>query len=277
MTIALERLGRALDDKLLIVSCDDLGSSQASNTGIYRALREGWATTAGLMVPAPWAREAASRYRGEDIGVHLAVNAEHELFRWGPVTQAPSLLSGEGGFPRSVIDVWEHADLDELRRECRAQIDRAIYWGFDVTHLSSHLDALVLRPEFFDVALELAVDHALPMRLPDDAEQAAGFPFRRLASEEGIVLPDHVIPVPKNATHATIDRILRDLRPGVTELVLRPASDTPELRSITAHWHEDVTHLGLLTDDDGLMSLLDRAGVERIGYRALRDAQRRPA
>ncbi len=38
------------------------------------------------MVPCPWAREASSRYRGEDIGVHLTVNAEYELYRWGPIT-----------------------------------------------------------------------------------------------------------------------------------------------------------------------------------------------
>ena len=36
-----------------------------------------------------------------------------------------------------------------------AQIERAIYWGFDVSHLSAHMGALELRPEFFDVILEL--------------------------------------------------------------------------------------------------------------------------
>ena len=34
-----------------------------------------------------------------------------------------------------------------------------------VFHLGSHLGALVARPEFFDVYLELAVDFALPFRL----------------------------------------------------------------------------------------------------------------
>ena len=108
----------------------------------YDALRDGVATSASLMVPAPWAREAAARYRGEDVGVHLTLNAEHDLYRWGPITHAPSLLDGDGGFPRTVDDLWDHADLDEVRRECRAQIERAIVWGFDVSHLDSHLAAL---------------------------------------------------------------------------------------------------------------------------------------
>src|SRR5436305_1530015 len=83
MTLA-ERLGYRATDRLVIVSCDDLGACHALNVGVFDALRTGTATSASLMVPAPWAREAAARYRGEDIGVHLTLNAEHELYRWGP-------------------------------------------------------------------------------------------------------------------------------------------------------------------------------------------------
>jgi hypothetical protein len=184
VTSVVERLGYPPHTRLLIVNCDDLGSCHAANVGVYEALRDGVATSASLMVPCPWARDAAARYRGEDIGVHLTLNAEHDLFRWGPITQAPSLLDGDGGFPRTLQDLWDHADLDEVRRECRAQVERAIYWGFDVSHLDSHMGTLELRPEFFDIYLELAVDFDLPMRLgPASSERAVGFPFRALAEE----------------------------------------------------------------------------------------------
>ena len=43
---------------------------------MYESLRTGVATSATLMVPCPWAREAAARYLGEDVGVHLTLNAE---------------------------------------------------------------------------------------------------------------------------------------------------------------------------------------------------------
>ena len=69
------------------------------------------------MVPGPWSRQAAAQYRGEDIGVHLTLNAEHDLYRWGPLTRAPSLLDGDGGFPRTTSDLWDHADLEEVRRD----------------------------------------------------------------------------------------------------------------------------------------------------------------
>jgi len=274
MSSLAEQLGYAPDAKLLVINCDDLGASHAANVGVYEALRQGTATSASLMVPAPWAREAAARYRGEDVGVHLTLNAEWDLYRWGPITHAPSLLDGDGGFPRTIEDLWEHADVDEVRRELRAQVERAIYWGFDISHLDSHLDTLHLRPEFFDIYLELAVDFELPLRLLDSsAERVAGFPFRRLAAEEGVLFPDHFVnfggPVRK-----ALERTLSDLRPGVTEVIACPAVDTPELRAFAPDWARRVEDHDVLTNDRGLRALFDRADVRLIGYREIRDLMR---
>lgn len=234
------------------------------------------ATSAGLVVPGPWSREAASRYRGEDVGVHLTLNAEYDLYRWGPSTYAPSLLDGDGGFPRTLEDLWDHADTDEVRRECRAQIERAIYWGFDISHLSAHLGALDLRPEFFDVALELAVEFRLPLRMPPaSAERQAGFPFRSLAADEGVLSPDHVIRVNRTSSaRRVLERLLGEIQPGVTEIVLRPAVDSPELRAIAPDWPARVDDHDLALDGASLSSLARRVGVTTIGYRGLRELQR---
>jgi predicted glycoside hydrolase/deacetylase ChbG (UPF0249 family) len=270
-----ERLGHPPDARLLIVNCDDLGASHAANHGVYRALREGVATSASLMVPCPWAREAASHHRGEDVGVHLTLTAEYDLYRWGPITHAPSLLDGDGGFPRTNIDVWEHADLDEVRRELRAQVERAILWGFDVSHLDSHMGTVQLRPEFFDVYLDLAVEYELPIRLSGASTQRRiGFPFRDLAAEEGVLFPDRFVYIPSGVgSRKVIERAVFDLRPGVTEVYVHPAIDTPELRAIDDSWSARVDDLDLVLDPE-LRSMLERAGVILIGYRELRDAQR---
>jgi predicted glycoside hydrolase/deacetylase ChbG (UPF0249 family) len=243
--------------------------------GVYEALRDGAGTSASLMVPCPWARDAAARHRGEDVGVHLTLNAEHDLYRWGPLTHAPSLLDGDGGFPRTCQDLWEHADLDEVRRECRAQVERAIYWGFDVSHLSSHMAVLELRPEFFDVYLELAVEFALPIRLGSaSTERAVGFPFRRLAAEEGVVFPDHFLAVRHTGSRRAIERALVELPEGVTELHVRPAVDAPELRALAPDWASRVDDHDLVTGHSSLRSLAQRAGASFIGYRERRDLQR---
>jgi predicted glycoside hydrolase/deacetylase ChbG (UPF0249 family) len=271
-----ERLGYPPEAKLLIVNCDDLGSSHSANVGVYEALRSGWATSASLMVPAPWAREAAARYRGEDIGVHLTLNAEFDLYRWGPITHAPSLLDGDGGFPRTLADTWDHADLDEVRRECRAQIERAIYWGFDVSHLDSHMGTLQLRPEFFDIYLELAAEFGLPLRLSGaSTERGIGFPFRQLAAAEGVVFPDHLVVVPNVGSRRVLERAVLDLRPGVTEVYLHPAIDAGELRALAPDWPGRVDDHDLLVNDASFPALVERVGAATLGYRSLRDLMRR--
>ncbi|MCU4184227.1 ChbG/HpnK family deacetylase [Acidiferrimicrobium sp. IK] len=276
MTALAEALGFRSDASLLIITCDELGVSWAHNAGVYGALREGMATAAGLVVPGPWSREAASRYRGEDVGVHLTLNAEYDLYRWGPTTYCPSLLDGDGGFPRTLDDLWDHADTEEVRRECRAQIERAIYWGFDISHLSAHLGALDLRPEFFDVALDLAVEFRLPLRMPPaSAERQAGFPFRSLAADEGVFSPDQVVRVNRTASaRRVLERLLSEMQPGVTEVVLRPAVDSPELRAIAPDWPARVDDHDLALDGASLRTLARRVGVTTIGYRAIRDLQR---
>jgi hypothetical protein len=273
VTSLADRLGYGPDDRLVVVSCENLGWTHAANTAAYEALRSGTATTASLAVPCPWARQAASTYRGEDVGVHLILTAPLETYRWGPITQAPSLLDGDGGFPRTVADLWDHADLDEVRRECRAQIERAILWGFDVDHLDAHQGVLEARPEFFDVYLELAIDFRLPIRLGDPtAEARYGFPFRRLAAEEGIVSPDHVVHVSGADPAVTFDRALGELAPGVTEIVFAPSTDTPEARAADPDWPTGVAQHELLSAS-GTAAAITAAGARPIGYRELRTAQ----
>lgn len=274
MTTLGERLGQSPDDRLLILTADLLGMCHATNVGVYESIRSGLATGAGLMVPGPWARDAASHYRGEAVGVHLTLNAELDCYRWRAITQAPSLHDGDGGFPRTVEDLWDHADLDETRRECRAQLERAVLWGFDISHLSSHLGALQNRPEFFDLYLELAIDFGLPLRLEGgQAEEGAGFPFRSLAADEGVLTVDHHRSR-RLADPAVLERMAMDLQPGVTEIVVEPAADTPELRAVCEEWGRRVEHRDLVCGNTELLADLDRGGITLVSWRDLRDAQR---
>ncbi len=271
-----QRLGYPAEAKLVIINADDLGSCHSANVGVFECLGTGTVTSATLMVPCPWAREASSRYRGEDVGVHLTLNAEYELYRWGPITHAPSLLGGDGGFPRTVEDVWDHADVDEVRRECRAQIERAILWGFDVSHLDAHMGTLQLRPEFFDVYLDLALDFGLPLRMVGaSVERYLGFPARSLAAEAGAVFTDHFCLVPGVGSRPIFEKHLAALRPGVTELHLHPAIDSAELRSLaTDDWEARVDDYRIICDEDWVRGMVDRAGATLIGFRPLRELAR---
>ncbi len=271
----LEVLGQPDDARILMITCTGLGSMHAANTAVSDALVDGVATGAALQVPAPWARGGAVVWGAHPVGVSLTLNAEHDQVRWGPVTVAPSLLDGDGGFPRTALDLWEHADSDEVRRECRAQLERAIGWGVDVTHLDSHLTALHGRPDLFDVMLDLAVEFDLPLSLPSD-QIDVGFPLRDLAAEEGVLTPDHVVRVgPGVEARDVAIAALETLAPGVTEVQVRPAADHPEHRALTPRWAAAVGDAHLVTHDWGFRAALHRAAATTMSFLELREAQRR--
>ena len=162
-----------------------------------------------------------------------------------------------------------------MRRECRTQLERALEWGIDVTHLAPHLSAMSLRPEFFDVYLDLAVDFRLPIRLPSTVgERDAGFPFRHLAADEGVLFPDHFDNAWRAGSRERVLREIASLQPGVTEIHVQPAIDTPEVRAISPDAEGWVDDLDLIMDP-ALREALDAAGAVTIGYRELRDLMRR--
>ena len=270
-----EALGHPDDAKLVVLSCDDLGAFHASNEGVLQAMRTGVATCASLMVPAPWARHAVQHLQpGDDIGVHLTLVSEHPEYRWGPLTYAPSLQSGDGGFPSTLDDLWEHADSEEVLRECRAQVERALLWGVDVTHLAPHLTSITLRPEFFDVYLELAAEYRLPIRLPSSISlNEAGFDFRGLARDEGVLFPDHFDHDWSSGSRQRVLDSINKLQSGVTEIHVQPVIDSPEVRAlgdVCLGWIDD---LALITGSE-VRGALAAAGATLIGYRQIRDAMR---
>jgi predicted glycoside hydrolase/deacetylase ChbG (UPF0249 family) len=136
-----ERLGHPAGARLLIVNADDFGMCHAENRATVAGLEAGIYTSSTIMVPCPWFAEAAAfaRRRPEaDLGVHLTQTSEWEAFKWGPVagrSAVPTLVDERGHFYRDVESVYRHATLDEVERECRAQIEQALAAGIDVSHI----------------------------------------------------------------------------------------------------------------------------------------------
>ncbi len=275
----LHRLGISEDSKAVILASEQLGFSNSINVGTYDALRRGFLTSTRIMVPAPWARGAISSYRGEDVGVQLVTNSEHPIFHFGPLTYAPSLFDGSGGFPAEVEDFWEHADPEETRREARAQIERAIYWGFDVSHLASSKDAMVARPEFFDILLDLALEFRLPLRLDRSLDDPLlGFPAFGLASEQGVLTTDRHVDLWhkewlkfQNPIEVFEDVVL-SIEPGITEITIRLGENSSELRTLMQDWPRYVSFQHLASNPKSVMEIFEKMGIKVIGYRDLKRA-----
>ncbi|MGH6985280.1 MAG: polysaccharide deacetylase family protein [Caulobacteraceae bacterium] len=271
-----ERLGRAADAKLLIINCDDLGSSHAANTAIVRALEDGPATSATLMVPCPWAREAARMTQGLDIGVHLTLTAEYRGYRWRSLTGGASLHDAEGFLPLTAGEAIARADPKEVRAECRAQVAQALAWGADVTHLDSHMGTVQISPVLFSIYLDLAQEFRLPLRMVSQrGEEVLGFASREPAAARGVCFTDHFIDPWGRETKAVFERVLSDLAPGVTEIFAHPVEDGPELRGYDLENPEVRAGDAAWFASPEMKALVAASGAETISYRPLRELQRR--
>jgi predicted glycoside hydrolase/deacetylase ChbG (UPF0249 family) len=270
-------VGQALDrDRLLIINCDDLGSSHAANVAIADALQRGIATSATLMVPCPWAYEAAQMTRAYDIGVHLTLTCEYPLYRWRPLSGAASLVDQDGFMPATVAEVYAKARLEDVERECRAQIETTISWGVDVTHLDAHMGTMQIHPAYHDIYLQLAAHYRLPVRMVGEAaDEALGFAPRQKARDAGIVFADHfVMPVWGEPTLPQFHASIPALEPGISEIFAHPVADGQELRAYDPK-HAD-TRAGdyhTLTDV-GLARLLEDNTIGCISFRPLRTRMR---
>jgi chitin disaccharide deacetylase len=279
-------LGYPADARLLIINADDFGMCHAENVATIDGLEAGAFSSATIMVPCPWFAAAAAYARrapGADLGVHITHTSEWESCRWGPVCgrgTAPSLVDAQGYFFRDVPALYAQAQLAEVERETRAQIDTALAAGIDVTHLDSHMGTVQLDAGYHELYVRLAAEYRLPIRMAPRAmvRQMGMDHVLALADSAGVLAPDcfwYGGPPNPEATSDYWTGRLRDLPAGVNEIYVHAAIDTPEARAIMpSSWAQRVADTAFF-HAASTRALVQELGITLIGYRALRDAQRR--
>ncbi len=296
MNPALRKLGFAEHDRVVIIHADDIGMAQA-NVSAYADLVEAKImSSAAVMVPCGWFAAVARYCRehpGVDMGVHLTLNSESDTCRWRPLSTndpASGLLDEEGYFPRTREAISAHADPDAVLVELQAQVERALSAGIDVTHIDTHMGAVV-HPKFIPAYVQTALRFQLPMMCVRWGEAqlleagidaaTAGMVAQMVTTLEGQGVPllDHMymMPLDMDSDLPRLERAkaaLAALPPGVTHFILHPFKDTPETRGLTDNWRPRVGDYEILMNDE-LGAFLDAQGIHRIGYRELRDVMRR--
>jgi len=237
-----ERLGYPASARLLVLHADDLGMAHSVNRATFEALEQGWITSASILVPCPWFPEVARWARTHpdaDLGIHLALNSEWTGFRWGPVSSprdVPTLLDPDGYLPLVEAAVVKRAQVPEVERELRAQIDRAKAAGIRISHLDSHMGTLFRSRELFEAYRRVGAEYGLPVLLERrgdrGGEQAA---WQTQAEAEALI--DRVVSIapgvaPFDWMNAYKD-MLAPLPPGVYQLIVHLAHDDAEMRGAT--------------------------------------------
>jgi len=238
-TIA-ERLGYPADSKLLIIHADDLAVAHSEDAASFDALDQHAVTSASIMVPCPWLTEVADYAKAHpdaDLGLHLTLTAEWKTYRWGPVEskdKVPSLLDSSGYLWPDVEPALRALKADEVEREIRAQIEHAIAMGIHPTHVDSHMGTLFARPDLFAVYVKVAHEYKLPFlaALTPGATQE----IRSLLSDKDVLLDSVVIASPEvNAANwkAFYTNAIKNLKPGVTEIIVHLGHNDAELQAVT--------------------------------------------
>ena len=243
-TIA-ERLGYPREAKLLIIHADDLAVAHSEDAASFDALDRNAITSASVMIPCPWLNEVAAYAKNHpdaDLGLHLTLTSEWKTYRWGPVeskNKVPSLLDPSGYLWQDTPLAARALKADEAESEIRAQIERAIAMGIHPTHLDSHMGALFSRPDLFAVYVKVAREYKLPF-LPFIASTAPSELSSVLSKND--VLVDSVViagPTLQAGDWKTFyANAIRDLKPGLTEIIVHLGYDDAELRAVTVDYVE---------------------------------------
>jgi predicted glycoside hydrolase/deacetylase ChbG (UPF0249 family) len=238
-TIA-ERLGYPADSKLLIIHADDLAVAHSEDAASFDALDQRAVTSASIMIPCPWLLEVAAYAKAHpdaDLGLHLTLTSEWKNYRWGPVAskdQVPSLLGATGYLYPDTPQAVGALKPAEVEREIRAQIDRAIALGIHPTHVDSHMGTLFSRPDLFAIYVKVAHEYKLPFLafIAPDTPTA----LSSVLSDKDVLLNSVVIADPsiRPADWKTFYlNAIKNLKPGVTEIIVHLGHDDTELQAIT--------------------------------------------
>ena len=284
MAAAITAPGTPAPFRQLIVNCDDFGSALCANAGVEKALNDGIATSATVMVPCPWAYDAVQRALAHPrwaIGVHLTHTAEWPRYRWRPLLardRVPGLYGPDGFMWPSTRDVHAHATADEALAEGAAQIEQALAFGLRPTHIDSHMGVMQLDPRFYEAYLGLAERYRLPLRMAGARQLAAAVAtapwaadVRRQAQAKGLRFTDDLQAGPPHAgpqdSHDALRTQLDALGAGTTEMFFHPCVDTPDLAAMIPSGGRDrVRDLQLLTDPQ-LPKALEAKGIHLTSYR----------
>ncbi len=154
----------------LLIRVDDIGMCHAVNMAMKQLAETGMPFSTSVMFACPWYLEAVEILKAHpaiSAGIHLTLNSEWKNYKWGPVlgkAAVPSLADSNGYFFATHAEFNAHEiKVDEVEKELRAQIERALRSGVKIDYLDYHMGTAVSRPEFRAIVEKLAKEYNLGM------------------------------------------------------------------------------------------------------------------
>jgi predicted glycoside hydrolase/deacetylase ChbG (UPF0249 family) len=256
----------------LCIMSDDFGMHPAVNEGIAQAFTDGLLTDANLMAPCPAFKEAAALARDLHlpVGFHATLTCDWDRYFWGPLTQAPSLVTPDGSFKYLVSLAWEKAIDGEVLQELTAQVEAIEAEGLHITHSSYHMGTDGTG-RLMRILGQIGFERVSPLRLahPAGAGDPLAVQIDAYAWDSAFFSSDWELDYP--ARKARLLSMLRTMGPGYHLWMVHAALDHPSLDELCSReffawdWARSFRALDqrLLLDPE-VKDVIDELGIQRI-------------
>jgi len=235
-----QKLGYPKNAKLLIIHADDAGLSHSENQATIKALQNGSVNSYSIMVPCPWFFEIATFAKNNpnyDCGIHLTLTCEWENYKFGPVLPISSLVDQNGYFYKTRQDFKNNAKPSEIKKELIAQIEKALQFGIQPTHLDSHMCSVGVTPEILEIYKELGKSYNLPVFINKSFVESISLSNENYNFDDTLLADNLLIgyytDFEKGELKESYERALDSIVSGFNVFLLHPAFDDFEMQGIT--------------------------------------------
>lgn len=278
--------------RYIIINADDFGRYAEINRAVEEGLVHGCLRSATVMpggAAFAGAIDIARRHEELGLGVHFTLVDGHPIL---PPEEIPSLVGSEGDFLPDHTALLKRylkggVNLEEVRRELAAQLQKIEATGIPISHVDSHQHMHTL-PGIIDIVLDLAARAGIrAVRTPRTPLFAGAFgglgqlvgrlglsTLARLAAckahRRGLLTPDHFagIVAGEAVSEGELLHLIAHLPQGTTEVMMHPGMKNDVLQEDSGWQHDFEAELAAILSPR-VGEALRKAEVEPVNFRHL--------
>lgn len=278
--------------RYIIINADDFGRHAEINRAVEEGLVHGCLRSATVMpggAAFAGAIDIARRHEELGLGVHFTLVDGHPIL---PPEEIPSLVGSEGDFLPDHTALLKRylkgsINLEEVRRELAAQLQKVEATGIPISHVDSHQHMHTL-PGIIDIVLDLAARAGIrAVRTPRTPLFAGAFgglgqlvgrlglsTLARLAAckahRRGLLTPNNFagIVAGEAVSEGELLHLIAHLPQGTTEVMMHPGMKNDVLQEDSGWQHDFEAELAAILSPR-VGEALRKAEVEPVNFRHL--------
>ena len=278
--------------RYIIINADDFGRHAEINRAVEEGIEHGCLRSATVMpggAAFAGAIDIARHHEALGLGVHFTLVDGNPIL---PPEEIPSLVGAEGDFLPDHTALLKRylrggVNLEEVRRELAAQLQKVEATGIPISHVDSHQHMHTL-PGIIDIVLDLAsragIRAVRTPRTPLFAGAFGGFgqlvgrlglsTLARLAAckahRRGLLTPDNFagIVAGEAVSEGELLHLIAHLPQGTTEVMMHPGTKNDVLQEDSGWQHDFESELAAILSPR-VGEALRKAEVEPVNFRHL--------